>query len=311
MVMIDEKPTLTITATDLMVQYNHTLALTAKEASFSGQVIAVIGHNGAGKSTLIKTILGLVRPERGKVTCSFTHHGATTRLVPEEHMAFCPEMGSVFSDIFVEDYIKLWCRMKHRDGSYYKKEGAKYIERLDMGPVMRKRGRELSKGQRRRVQTTIGFLTKPRLFLFDEPFDGLDIIRTQELTNLIDEHSREMTFIVSSHRMDVMERLADYVVVLKNGEFVSYGALEAVCEDLGGATYFLKLEARQGEAADALRLGLEGCVVNHVGSHLAITGKGAQEDIIRDIVTALGVAIVDLEKTQPSLVDAMNVHLKG
>lgn len=309
--MNDDKPTLTITVDDLMVRYNQTLALTAHRAEFHGRVVAVIGHNGAGKSTFIKTILGLVRPDRGNVTCSFSHRDERTTLRPERHMAFCPEMGSVFSDIYVEDYIKLWCRMKHRDGSYYKKAGAKYIEILDMGPVMRKRGRELSKGQRRRVQTTIGFLTNPKLFLFDEPFDGLDIIRTQELTDLIEELTREMTFVVSSHRMDVMERLADYVVVLKNGEFVSYGPLEAVCEDLGGATYFLKLEDRQGEAADALRLGLEGCVVNHVGSHLAITGKGAQEDIIREIVTALGVAIVDLEKTQPSLVDAMNVHLKG
>lgn len=309
--MIDEKPTLTITASNLKVRYNQTLALTADNAEFSGQVVAVIGHNGAGKSTLIKTILGLVRPEKGEVRCSFTHQGEITSLVPEQHMAFCPEMGSVFSDIYVEDYIKLWCRMKHRDGSYYKKAGARYIELLDMAPVMRKRGRELSKGQRRRVQTTIGFLTNPKLFLFDEPFDGLDIIRTQELTDLIDEHSKEMTFIVSSHRMDVMERLADYVVVLKNGEFVSYGSLEQVCEDLGGATYFLKLEERQGEAADALRLGLEGCVVNHVGSHLAITGKAAQEEVILGIVAGIGGVVVDLEKTQPSLVDAMNVHLKG
>jgi ABC-type multidrug transport system ATPase subunit len=309
--MIDEKPTLTITASNLKVRYNETLALTADNAEFAGQVVAVIGHNGAGKSTLIKTILGLVRPEKGEVRCSYTHRGTITNLIPEEHMAFCPEMGSVFSDIYVEDYIKLWCRMKHRDGSYYKKAGAKYIELLEMGPVMKKRGRELSKGQRRRVQTTIGFLTNPKLFLFDEPFDGLDIIRTQELTDLIDEHTKEMTFIVSSHRMDVMERLADYVVVLKNGEFVSYGSLEAVCEDLGGATYFLKLEAGQGEAADALRLGLQGCVVNHVGSHLAITGKGAQEDVILGIVAGIGGVVIDLEKTQPSLVDAMNVHLKG
>lgn len=223
--MNDDKPSLTITVDDLMVRYNQTLALTAHHAEFTGRIIAVIGHNGAGKSTFIKTILGLVRPGRGSVTCTFSHHDEKVPLLPEKNMAFCPEMGSVFSDIYVEDYIKLWCRMKHHDGSYYKKEGAKYIELLDMAPVMRKRGRELSKGQRRRVQTTIGFLTNPKLFLFDEPFDGLDIIRTQELTDLIDEHSKEMTFIVSSHRMDVMERLADYVVVLKTASLFRSGRL--------------------------------------------------------------------------------------
>jgi ABC-type multidrug transport system ATPase subunit len=308
--IMEQKPILSIVVDNLMVRYNQTLALTEEHAEFRGGVVAVIGHNGAGKSTFIKTILGLVRPEKGSVSCTFEHLGKKTLLTPEEHMAFCPEMGSVFSDIYVEDYIKLWCRIKHHDGSYYKKAGAKYIELLDMTPVMRKRGRELSKGQRRRVQTTIGFLTQPRLFLFDEPFDGLDIIRTQELTDLMDDHSKDMTFIVSSHRMDVMERLADYVVVLKNGEFVSHGPLETVCEDLGGSTYFLKLESHHGEVSEALRSGLSGCVINHVGSHLCITGKGASEETIRELVVPLQIGTIDLERTTPSLVDAMNVHLK-
>ncbi len=307
---MDTRPNVTIELKDLVVQYNETLALRDERATFKGNVVAVIGHNGAGKSTFIKTILHLVLPIKGTVECTLNSQMGDLALAPDRHMAFCPEMGSVFTDIYVEDYVKLWCRLKQRDGKYYRREGSRYVEQLDLVPLLRKRGRELSKGQRRRVQTAIGFLTTPKLFLFDEPFDGLDVIRTQELTSLIKEHEDRMCFVVSSHRMDVMERLADFVVVLKDGRFVSQGTLEAVCEDLGGKTFFLRLESKLEEAAHVLQKEFPACVVTTVGSHICITGRTTSEEKILSFVNMLSPGKVDIESTIPSLVDAMNVHLK-
>lgn len=226
-------PKIRLSAKDLSIRYSDLVAIDIRDVSISGQTIALLGHNGAGKSTLIKGMLGLLHFYRGSLVLSDEYNNP---LIPDQHMAFCPENGAVFADVVVERYLELWCRIKHRDGQYYRKKGAKYIERLDLSPLLRKRGRELSKGQRRRVQTALGFMSDPKLFLFDEPFDGLDVQRTTELMNIVKEEKAFRTFLISSHRMDVMERVADTVLVLKNGEVASSGSLTHVCKDLYSGT---------------------------------------------------------------------------
>lgn len=223
----------TIQAKNLSVSYSELQALDIPALKAGGGVFALIGHNGAGKSTLIKTILGLLDPRAGSVEVRNVH-GA--RLIPDRDMAFCPENGSVFADIPVEDYLKLWCRIKHGDSGYYLSRGAEYLDRLSLPPLLSKKGRELSKGQRRRVQAALGFMSDPKLFLFDEPFDGLDVSRTNELMEIVEDESRKRTFLISSHRMDVMERIADSVIVLESGELRCSGTVSTVCEDLAGSS---------------------------------------------------------------------------
>jgi ABC-2 type transport system ATP-binding protein len=221
-----------ITAHNLEVRYSNLVALTIPKLSASGRVIALLGHNGAGKSTFIKTLLGLLEPTAGGVHLS---RDDGTLLRPERNMAFCPENGAIFADISVERYLQCWCRITHNQASYYRREGAKYVERLSISELLHKKGKELSKGQRRRVQTALGFMGDPDLFLFDEPFDGLDVQRTNDLMEIVDEERTHRTFLISSHRMDVMERLSDLVIVLQHGRIACTGTVPQVCTFLAGS----------------------------------------------------------------------------
>lgn len=235
---------------NLSISYANQRVLQIHEARAQGRVLALIGHNGAGKSTLIKTILGLLEPSSGSVA---VRDDRGNQLIPENDMAFCPENGAVFADIAVEEYLKLWCRIKHNDAAYYRGEGSRYMERLSVAPLLSKRGRELSKGQRRRVQTALGFMSDPRLFLFDEPFDGLDVQRTNELMEIVEEEREQRAFLISSHRMDVMERLADTILVLQEGGVRCLGSLTDVCGSLMGG----KEVARNPSLTDAMRFHLQ------------------------------------------------------
>ena len=100
---------ITLTAKDLGIRYTDLVALDIPALAVTGTVIALLGHNGAGKSTMIKALLGLLEPFSGSLS-AVDRRG--NRLVPEEHMAFCPENGAVFADISVERYLQLWCRKR-------------------------------------------------------------------------------------------------------------------------------------------------------------------------------------------------------
>jgi ABC-2 type transport system ATP-binding protein len=237
-------------ANNFSVRYSELVALDFPSLQAEGAVIALLGHNGAGKSTFIKSMLGLLDPHSGSLVVSDSEG---RQLQPERDMAFCPETGAVFADIAVERYLQLWCRIKHGESRYYLRDGSRYVERLGIRELLKKRGRELSKGQRRRVQTALGFMGDPRLFLFDEPFDGLDVQRTNDLMEIVEEERTRRAFLISSHRMDVMERLADVVVVLQRGQVACSGSVHDVCQTLA---YQASQPASQS-LTDAMRLHLQ------------------------------------------------------
>lgn len=304
----ERKQTCSIEFKDLKVSYDNPFILDCPRETIRGNIIAVLGHNGAGKSTLIKTILGLLPPKQGEFTVTkIGPENSPEKLAPEKDMAFCPETGAVFSDIPVESYIKLWCRIRHGDARYYMKEGSPYIDLLELGPLLPRLGRELSKGQKRRVQTGIGFLLKPSLFLFDEPFDGLDVQKTRELTEIISRHNEKMSFIISSHRMDVIERMADTLVVLREGRIMTHGSVEHVTKKLAGKSYLLNELTDPDQDYSLLKDRFPELLVNKIGNQVNLIGTPID---IQSVRKALNIAPDQIEEHPISLVDAMNYHLK-
>jgi len=298
-----------ITARALRVDYGAFTALDLPSLVVAGRIIAVIGHNGAGKSTLIKALLNLIPPASGSVGVEELAANRRRRLAPERDMAFCPEMGSVFADITVESYIKLWCRLKQGDGAFYRRGGSRYVDLLSITPLLRKFGRELSKGQRRRVQTAIGFLTEPRFFLFDEPFDGLDVQRTNELSTLIAQESETRSFLISSHRMDVVQRLADVVVVLKEGTCLAAGKVEAVSAELSGRTAIISAGEHAPRVIDLVAAHFPTALLARRGGQITVTGPTVDPAALYATLASLGGTPPQIEIVPPRLVDAMNYHL--
>lgn len=231
----------TLQAENLAVGYErYTVALGIPSLHLTGNCIALLGHNGSGKSTFLKTLLRLVEPSSGVLSASAgaLAKGDTGLLInPQTEMAFCPESGSVFLDVTVEEYLAFWCRLRLRDRRAYRSISSQtLLSALGVQPLMKKLGRELSKGQKRRVHAAVGFLIKPRLFLFDEPFDGLDIRHASALVGCIERLSETTAFIISSHRIDIVERLCDAAIILRDGRIVTAGSLSEVTAALGGAT---------------------------------------------------------------------------
>lgn len=306
--------TISLHATQLLVRYGALTALKIPNLTIQGKIIAIIGHNGSGKSTLLKTILELISPVQGDVAAVLSEGGTSTRLVPEQHMAFSQENGGIFGDITVEEYLKLWCRIKHRNAKYYLTANRELLEELEIPPLYKKLGRQLSKGQRHRVQAAIGFLIQPKLFIFDEPFDGLDIGQSIQLARVMQKKSEEMTMILSSHRMEVVERLADQVIVLQDGYVRANGSIAEVCEAISGVTLSVQFcqhnTLHSLDIAQRLRSSFKHSLVQLIGDQLAITGTHITKESVTEFLQEKQVENLKVQTITPSLVDAMQYHLQ-
>ena len=182
-----------------------------------GAVYVLVGPNGAGKSTLIRALMDLVRRDAGTVDVLGVdprERGGDVRglvgYVPESH-----DLGYPWMTVG---------RLLEHCRAYHPTWDAAYARRLadlyELDP--RRRCRQLSKGQRRRVQLLVALAHRPPLLLLDEPTDGLDhVVRDATLT-VLSEHLTDAptTVLISTHRVYEVERLVDHVGVLSDGRLL-------------------------------------------------------------------------------------------
>lgn len=300
----------TIEARNLLVKYGEVSALSIPKLSCSGKIIALIGHNGSGKSTFIKSVLQLLPSYSGELSL----HAGGRQLIPERDMGYSPENGAVFADVTVVEYIKLWCRIKWGDAEYYRSHGRVMLEKMHIPPLYEKLGRELSKGQRRRVQIAVGFLICPRILCLDEPLEGLDIEQAGLLTSVIRECSKDTSLLISSHRIDVIERLADQVIMLDRGKILAAGNVHTVSAILGVQSLVIALddllEIRSNEFIELLQQRFSSSLIHRMGSQVIVTGGNADLKALKILFAALKIPVPRIEITHPSLTDAVHAHLR-
>lgn len=310
---MSSQKSVSVIAKDLNVYYRNSCALTIPELEVTGHTIAVIGHNGSGKSTLIKTLLQLLAPRSGALQ-AFASEQSDKSLVPEDHMAYAPENGAVFNDVSVESYLRMWCRFKQRNANYYKQNGSAILDELAISPLLSKLGRELSKGQRRRVQIAAGLLIQPRFFLFDEPFDGLDVLQSSQLTSIIQSEAKNRAMLVSTHRMDIVERICDSVVVLDNGKVSATGSVDSVCQQLAERSIALDFDQATlpqiSAVARLLESSFPNLLITTIGPQISVTGKNIDESQLQSMLKQNDITPLSSIITRCTLVDAMSYHLR-
>jgi molybdate transport system ATP-binding protein len=192
-------------------------------------VTALFGPSGAGKSTIIHAIAGLLRPKAGRIVVD----GAV--LLDTEKRIFLParerRVGVVFQDARLFPHLTVeknllygWRRAAEKSSAA---EVAHVIALLGLGPLLARRPRNLSGGERSRVALGRALLMRPRLLLLDEPLAALDAARKAEifpyLEKLRDEANIPMLYV--SHSLDEVARLADRMIVLDRGRVSAEGSL--------------------------------------------------------------------------------------
>ncbi len=204
---------------------------TAEEAG----ITALFGESGAGKSSVIAMIAGLLRPDRGRITVGDAALFDSAAGI--DRPAELRRTGCVFQDARLFPHMNVRANLLY--GHRRTLPGDRLVAfdhvvgTLDLGRLLRRRVHNLSGGERQRVAIGRALLRSPRLLLMDEPLASLDAPRRAEIIPLI-EHLRDafaVPIIYVSHRFDEIARLAERLVLIRDGAVTAEGPLE---EMLGG-----------------------------------------------------------------------------
>lgn len=197
-----------------------------------GSIVGFLGPNGAGKSTSLRMALGVLSPDKGKVSL----FGAPPNIESLRHVGFLPEERGLYKKMTARATISYFARLKGMSAGESRKRADELLERMGLGEFARARVSKLSKGMSQKVQILSSLAHQPDFLILDEPFSGLDPVNQQGLEDMIiEEHKRGATILFSTHVMEHAERLCDSIVMMARGRKVFDGTLDEAFGALGRA----------------------------------------------------------------------------
>jgi ABC-2 type transport system ATP-binding protein len=201
-----------------------------------GEVFALLGPNGAGKTTVVRMIVGIFRADSGSIEFPKTITDGGTQ--PDSRLTgYLPEERGLHRDTDVLrtlEYFGALRGMNRRDA-----RGAALRALEDFGLADRAKDRidTLSKGNQQKVQFLSAFLHRPRFAVLDEPFSGLDPLNQQRFLDEIRRRRDDgCTILISAHQMDLVESLADRLLLINHGRAVLHGTLDEIRRRTGSGT---------------------------------------------------------------------------
>lgn len=273
----------------------------------AGECIALIGHNGAGKTTLLKLVLGLTRPDVGRVRVlgaqPFGRAGQDFR----RRLGYLPENVAFHAGMSGRETVRFYARLK---GACLKSADA-LLDDVGLAEAARRPVRTYSKGMRQRLGLAQAMLGSPGLLVLDEPTTGLDPTLRHEFYERVRAlREQGTTMLISSHSLAEIEGRTDRIAVLRRGRLVAFGSL-AELRERSRATVQIRVSVAEGAAARvASRLNASERVrrINARSIDLACLAP-EKMDLLRKIAAAGG-EVQDVEVLAPPL-DEVYRHYSG
>ncbi|MGV9033536.1 ABC transporter ATP-binding protein [Lactococcus lactis] len=202
-----------------------------------GEVMGLIGQNGAGKTTTFRMILNFISADQGKITWQ---DGPITQEIKKK-IGFLSEERGLYQKMTVEDQILYFAElhgMKRADARIKLQD---WMKRLEVVGKPTDKVQTLSKGNAQKIQFIATLIHEPEFLILDEPFTGLDPVNTELLRNEI-KRSRDKgaAVIFSNHNMSDVELLSDHLLMLKGGQTILNGTVEAIRASYGRTRIYLE-----------------------------------------------------------------------
>ena len=199
----------------------------------NGCITGLLGPNGAGKSTTLRMLYGLVSPDAGSVYVDrIDVH--KNRLAAQQKLGVMPDAHGLYGRLTAREHIEYFGRLHGVPEALLSQRTAELLRMLDMAAIADRRVHGFSQGERTKVCLARSLVHDPSNVLLDEPTNGLDVMTTRAVRELIlTLKSNGIAVVFSSHLMHEVARLCDHIVIVSAGKVIAEGTKEQIREAAG------------------------------------------------------------------------------
>lgn len=190
-----------------------------------GEVFAFLGSNGSGKTSTIRSLLGLYEPTKGKLLVNGRRYSAKDAIT----VGYLPEERGLYTRVSAIDNLIYFGEMKGIPRAEARLLGMEFLREVGLEDKANLKLKKLSGGQQQKVQLGVAVMGDPDLLILDEPTKGLDPVNRKLLLDIVEQHREQGAAVIYiTHLMEEVERLADRLFIIKNGEAQAYGTVSEV-----------------------------------------------------------------------------------
>lgn len=205
----------------------------------NGEIFGLLGENGAGKTTTFRMIMGLLEPDKGKITLD----GKKIDYKVTDKIGFVTEERSLLTKLTVKEMIEYYGVLKGMNESDIDKKLDYWLEKFEITEYKNKKIKELSKGNQQKIQFISAVINDPKLLILDEPFTGLDPINVNLLKDAVKELQKKgCSIIFSSHQMEYIEDFCEQLIILVHGRAILNGSLDEIKENYAKKNIIIKAD---------------------------------------------------------------------
>jgi lipopolysaccharide export system ATP-binding protein len=197
------------------------------------EIVGLLGPNGAGKTTTFYMLIGMIRPNQGKVYLN----GEEITALPmykraRKGIGYLPQESSVFRKLTVEENIMAVLETLPLSKEKRRQRLDELLKELTLSHLAKSKGYTLSGGERRRVEITRALVTNPKFLLLDEPFTGVDPIAVEDIHNIVFElKQRGIGVLITDHNVRETLRITDRTYIMSEGKILKSGTPEELTND--------------------------------------------------------------------------------
>ena len=216
-----------------------------------GTFFGFLGPNGAGKSTTIKMLTGLLGPSAGSARI-LGHEVVADSVAAKKVMGVVPEESALFERLTGPEYLRFVGRMYGMSRAMIDARSAELLELMGLQDDTRKLIVDYSHGMRKKLSISAAIIHEPRVLFLDEPFEGIDAVSSQLVRAVLNQLvSNGVTIFLTSHILEIVEKLCTHVAIIHQGQLVADGPLDELRAGEGEGS----LEARSLEQLFLLLVG--------------------------------------------------------
>ena len=258
-----------------------------------GALFGLLGPNGAGKTSLIRIITTITAADSGVIYFD----GEKLNTSHPEKIGYMPEERGLYRKMKVGEHLLYLAQLKGMQLADAKKKLVTMMERFEVLGWWSKKVEELSKGMQQKIQFISTILHEPKLIILDEPFSGLDPINTSVIQDEIQAlHQNGTTVIFSTHRMEQVEQICEYLVLINKGKNVLQGKVSEIRDTFKEGIFKVLSDGNVNGNLTGLH------ILSQTQHELLVKSDPGQSpnDLLRNLMNR-GITIHGFEEVKPSL----------